>query len=118
MILKRQKLGAFQLAKTSARTAWKWTWVRSARMKRLSAHHDQRRAAPAIPRQGARVEFGIPSSPCPVLRAIVRRAHTVPRMTQDCINTMKAMNVKIGSAAGVRSDLLKHRNCARMSSSG
>lgn len=34
---------------------------------------------------------------------------TVPRMVQDCIDTMKAMNVKIAFLPlGVRSDLLKH----------
>jgi sugar phosphate isomerase/epimerase len=34
---------------------------------------------------------------------------TVPRMTQDCIDTMKAMNVKIAFLPlGVRSDLVKH----------
>jgi sugar phosphate isomerase/epimerase len=34
---------------------------------------------------------------------------TVPRMTQDCIDTMKAMNVKVAFLPlGVRSDLVKH----------
>jgi sugar phosphate isomerase/epimerase len=34
---------------------------------------------------------------------------TVPRMTQDCIDTMKAMNVKIGFLPlGVLSDLARH----------
>jgi sugar phosphate isomerase/epimerase len=34
---------------------------------------------------------------------------TVPRMTQDCVDTMRAMNVKVAFLPlGVRSDLVKH----------
>ncbi|HEY1719308.1 MAG TPA: sugar phosphate isomerase/epimerase family protein [Verrucomicrobiae bacterium] len=110
MILKRQKLGAFQLAKDIGADGVEVdmgslgtndTFVSAltnaaTRQQFLDKARELNLEIPSLAMSGfyAQSFAGRP---------------TVPRMTQDCIDTMKAMNVKIAFLPfGVRSDLVKH----------
>lgn len=111
MILKRQKLGAFQLTKdigadgvevdmgslgTNETFESVITTNAEVRQQFLDKARELGLEIPSLAMSGfyAQSFAGRP---------------TVPRMTQDCIDTMKAMNVKIAFLPlGVRSDLVKH----------
>jgi len=111
MILKRQKLGVFQLAKDLGADGVEVdmgslgtndTFVSAITTNALLRHQflDQARELgleiPSLAMSGFYAQ------------SFAERA-TVPRMTQDCIDTMRAMNVKIAFLPlGVRSDLVKH----------
>jgi L-ribulose-5-phosphate 3-epimerase len=111
MILKRQKLGAFQLAKDLG--------ADGVEVDMGSLGTNETFISPITTNAALRQQFldkarelnlGIPSLAMSgfYAQSFAERA-TVPRMTQDCIDTMKAMNVKIAFLPlGVRSDLLKH----------
>jgi len=111
MILKRQKLGAFQLAKDIGADGVEVDMGSLGERATFDSPITTNAVlAPAIPRKGARAESGNPVA-CDVsfyAQSFAERA-TYSRMTQDCIDTMKAMNVKIAFLPlGVKSDLLKH----------
>jgi len=108
MILKRQKLGAFQLAKDLGADGVEVDMGCSARMKRLSAPSRPTRAAPAIPRQGARVNLGIPSLAMSGFYAQSFAERTTVRADAGIALTDEAMNVKIAFCRWRASDLLKH----------
>ncbi len=111
MILKRQKLGAFQLTKdigadgvevdmgslgTNETFESVITTNAEVRQQFLDKARELGLEIPSLAMSGfyAQSFAGRP---------------TVPRMAQDCIDTMKAMNVKIAFLPlGVRSDLVKH----------
>ncbi len=111
MILKRQKLGAFQLAKDigadgvevdmgSLGTNDTFVSVITTNAAVRQQFLDKAR------------EFNLEISSIAMsgfyAQSFAERP-TVPRMTQDCIDTMKAMNVKVAFLPlGVRSDLVKH----------
>jgi sugar phosphate isomerase/epimerase len=111
MILKRQKLGAFQLTKDigadgvevdmgslGERESFDSTITTNAEVRQQFL--DKAR------------ELGLEISSLAMsgfyAQSFAERA-TVPRMTQDCVDTMKLMNVKVAFLPlGVRSDLVKH----------
>ena len=111
MILKRQKLGAFQLAKdlgadgveldmgslgTNETFISPITTDAALRQQFLDKARELNLEIPSLAMSGF---YG---------QSFAERT-TVSRMTQDCIDTMKAMNVKIAFLPlGVRSDLVKH----------
>ena len=111
MILKRQKLGAFQLTKdigadgvevdmgslgTNETFISPLTMDAALRKQFLDKARELNLEIPSLAMSGFYAQ------------SFAGRA-TVPRMTQDCIDTMKAMNVKIAFLPlGVRSDLVKH----------
>jgi sugar phosphate isomerase/epimerase len=111
MILKRQKLGAFQLAKDIGADGVEVD------MGSLGTNDTFQSAIMTNPK--VRQEFldtarelglEIPSLAMSGFYAqSFAERPTVPRMTQDCIDTMKAMGVKVAFLPlGVRSDLVKH----------
>ncbi|MFO1487937.1 MAG: sugar phosphate isomerase/epimerase family protein [Verrucomicrobiota bacterium] len=111
MILKRQKLGAFQLTKDIGADGVEVD------MGSLGDHEtfDSVITSNAVVRQqfldkARELGLEIPSIAMSGFYAqSFAERPTVPRMTQDCIDTMKAMKVKIAFLPlGVRSDLLKH----------
>jgi sugar phosphate isomerase/epimerase len=111
MILKRQKLGAFQLTKDIGADGVE---VDMGSLGQLDTF-DSPITTNAVLRQQfldkAR-ELNLEISSLAMsgfyAQSFAERP-TVPRMTQDCIDTMKAMNVKIAFLPlGVRSDLVKH----------
>lgn len=111
MILKRQKLGAFQLAKDIGADGVEVD------MGSLGDHEtfDSVITTNAAMRQqfldkARELGLEIPSLAMSGFYAqSFAERPTVPRMVQDCIDTMTAMNVKIAFLPlGVRSDLLKH----------
>lgn len=111
MILKRQKLGAFQLAKdlgadgvevdmgtlgTNDTFVSAITKDAALRQQFLDKARELNLEIPSLAMSGFYAQ------------SFAERP-TVPRMVQDCIDTMKAMNVKIAFLPlGVRSDLVKH----------
>jgi len=111
MILKRQKLGAFQLAKdigadgvevdmgslgTNDTFVSVITTNAAVRQQFLDKARELNLEISSIAMSGFYAQ------------SFAERP-TVPRMTQDCIDTMKAMNVKVAFLPlGVRSDLVKH----------
>ena len=111
MILKRQKLGAFQLTKdigadgvevdmgslgTNETFVSAITTDAALRQQFLDKARELNLEIPSLAMSGFYAQ------------SFAERP-TVPRMTQDCIDTMKAMNVKIAFLPlGVRSDLVKH----------
>jgi L-ribulose-5-phosphate 3-epimerase len=111
MILKRQKLGAFQLTKdigadgvevdmgslgTNDTFISPLTTDAALRRQFLDKARELNLEIPSLAMSGFYAQ------------SFAERA-TVPRMAQDCIDTMKAMNVKIAFLPlGVRSDLVKH----------
>ncbi|HWC60744.1 MAG TPA: sugar phosphate isomerase/epimerase family protein [Verrucomicrobiae bacterium] len=111
MILKRQKLGAFQLAKdigadgvevdmgslgTNDTFVSLITTNAAVRQQFLDKAREFNLEISSIAMSGFYAQ------------SFAERP-TVPRMTQDCIDTMKAMNVKVAFLPlGVRSDLVKH----------
>lgn len=111
MILKRQKLGAFQLAKDIGADGVE---VDMGSLGTNDTFQSAITANPEVRQQfldKAR-ELGLEISSLAMsgfyAQSFAERP-TVPRMVQDCIDTMKAMNVKIAFLPlGVRSDLLKH----------
>ena len=111
MILKRQKLGAFQLAKDIGADGVE---VDMGSLGTLDTFDSAITTNATIRQQfldKAR-ELNLEISSIAMsgfyAQSFAERP-TVPRMTQDCIDTMKAMNVKIAFLPlGVRSDLVKH----------
>ena len=111
MILKRQKLGAFQLTKdigadgvevdmgslgTNETFVSPITKDAALRQQFLDKARELNLEIPSLAMSGFYAQ------------SFAERA-TVPRMTQDCIDTMRAMNVRIAFLPlGVRSDLVKH----------
>ena len=111
MILKRQKLGAFQLAKdlgadgvevdmgtlgTNDTFVSAITKDAALRQQFLDKARELNLEIPSLAMSGFYAQ------------SFAERP-TVPRMVQDCIDTMKAMDVKIAFLPlGVRSDLVKH----------
>ena len=111
MILKRQKLGAFQLAKDIG--------ADGVEVDMGSLGDRDTFDSPITTNAAVRQQFldkarelglEIPSLAMSGFYAqSFAERPTVPRMVQDCIDTMKAMNVKIAFLPlGVRSDLLSH----------
>lgn len=110
MILKRQKLGAFQLTKDIGADGVE---VDMGSLGQRDTFENQL-ADPQARQQflDKAKELGLEISSLAMsgfyAQSFAERP-TVPRMVQDCIDTMKAMNVKIAFLPlGVRSDLVKH----------
>lgn len=111
MILKRQKLGAFQLTKDIGADGVEVD-MGSLGTNDTFVSVITTNAAVRQQFQDKARELGleIPSLAMSgfYAQSFAERS-TVPRMVQDCIDTMKAMNVKVAFLPlGVRSDLLKH----------
>lgn len=111
MILKRQKLGAFQLTKDIGADGVE---VDMGSLGKLETF-DSPITTNAVVRQqfldkARELNLEIPSLAMSGFYAqSFAERPTVPRMTQDCIDTMKLMNVKIAFLPlGVLSDLVKH----------
>ena len=110
MILKRQKLGAFQLTSEIGADGVEVD------MGRLGDREtfENALADPAVRQQflneARRLDLEICSLAMSGFYAqSFAERPTVPRMMQDCIDTMKAMSVKVAFLPlGVRSDLVKH----------
>jgi sugar phosphate isomerase/epimerase len=111
MILKRQKLGAFQLTKDIGADGVE---VDMGSLGKLETFDSAITTNAAIRQQfldkARELNLEIPSLAMSGFYAqSFAERPTVPRMTQDCIDTMKAMNVKIAFLPlGVLSDLVKH----------
>jgi sugar phosphate isomerase/epimerase len=111
MILKRQKLGAFQLTKDIGADGVE---VDMGSLGERETFDSPITSDPQVRQQfldKAR-ELGLEISSLAMsgfyAQSFAERS-TVPRMTQDCIDTMKLMNVKVAFLPlGVRSDLVKH----------
>jgi sugar phosphate isomerase/epimerase len=111
MILKRQKLGAFQLTKDIGSDGVE---VDMGSLGERETFDSPITSDPQVRQQfldKAR-ELGLEISSLAMsgfyAQSFAERP-TVPRMTEDCIDTMKLMNVKIAFLPlGVRSDLVKH----------
>jgi sugar phosphate isomerase/epimerase len=110
MILKRQKLGAFQLTKDIGADGVEVD------MGSLGDREtfENALADPAVRQQFLDAAHRLNLEICSLAmsgfyaQSFAERP-TVSRMAQDCIDTMKAMNVKVGFLPlGVRSDLVKH----------
>jgi L-ribulose-5-phosphate 3-epimerase len=111
MILKRQKLGAFQLTKDIGADGVE---VDMGSLGKLDTF-DSAITTNAVIRQqfldkARELDLEIPSLAMSGFYAqSFAERPTMPRMTQDCIDTMKAMNVKVAFLPlGVLSDLVKH----------
>ncbi len=110
MLLKRQKLGAFQLAREIGADGLEVD------MGSLGDREtfDNQLARPDVRQQfldkARELQLGICSLAMSGFYAqSFAERPTVPRMLQDCLDTMNAMNVKIAFLPlGVRGDLLKH----------
>lgn len=111
MLLKRQKLGAFQIAKDIGADGVEVD------MGSLGTNDTFQSAITANPKvrqefldTARRLHLQISSLAMSGFYAqSFAERPTVPRMTQDCIDTMKAMGVKVAFLPlGVRSDLVKH----------
>src|SRR3954470_5662714 len=111
MILKRQKLGAFQLTKDIGADGVE---VDMGSLGKLETFDSPITTNAEVRQQfldkARELNLEIPSLAMSGFYAqSFAERPTVPRMTQDCIDTMKAMNVKIAFLPlGVLSDLLKH----------
>jgi L-ribulose-5-phosphate 3-epimerase len=111
MILKRQKLGAFQLTKDIGADGVE---VDMGSLGKLDTFDSAITTNAAMRQQfldkARELELEIPSLAMSGFYAqSFAERPTVPRMTQDCIDTMKMMNVKIAFLPlGVLSDLVKH----------
>jgi sugar phosphate isomerase/epimerase len=111
MILKRQKLGAFQLAKDIGADGVE---VDMGSLGTNDTFQSEITSKPEVRQEfldKAR-ELGLQISSLAMsgfyAQSFAERP-TVPRMTQDCIDTMKLMGVKVAFLPlGVRSDLVKH----------
>ncbi len=110
MILKRQKLGALQLTKDIGADGVEVDMGSLGQRETFENHL----ADPEVRRQflDQAKELGLEISSLAMsgfyAQSFAERP-TVPRMVQDCIDTMKAMNVKVAFLPlGVRSDLVKH----------
>lgn len=110
MILKRQKLGAFQLAKDIGADGVEVDMGSLGDRETFDNHLTNAAACQPFLDKARELNLGIPSLAMSGFYAqSFAERPTVPRMVQDCIDTMKAMNVKIAFLPlGVRSDLLKH----------
>src|SRR3954471_17876197 len=111
MILKRQKLGAFQLTKDIGADAVE---VDMGSLGKLDTFDSAITTNEAVRQEflGKARELNLEISSIAMsgfyAQSFAERP-TVPRMTQDCIDTMKAMNVKVAFLPlGVLSDLVKH----------
>ena len=111
MILKRQKLGAFQLTKDIGADGVE---VDMGSLGKLETFDSAITTNSAIRQQfldkAHELDLGISSLAMSGFYAqSFAERPTMPRMTQDCIDTMKAMNVKVAFLPlGVLSDLVKH----------
>lgn len=111
MILKRQKLGAFQLTKDIGADGVE---VDMGSLGKLDTFDSAITTNAAVRQQfldkAHELDLGISSLAMSGFYAqSFAERPTVPRMTQDCIDTMKAMNVKVAFLPlGVLSDLVKH----------
>lgn len=110
MILKRQKLGAFQLTKDIGADGVE---VDMGSLGQLDTF-DNQLAKPEVRQQFLDTAKSLNLEICSLAmsgfyaQSFAERP-TVPRMVQDCIDTMVAMNVKVAFLPlGVRSDLVKH----------
>ncbi|HEU5395627.1 MAG TPA: sugar phosphate isomerase/epimerase family protein [Verrucomicrobiae bacterium] len=111
MILKRQKLGAFPLAKELGADGVE---VDMGSLGTNDTFISEITRDPAVRKQflDASRKTGVEISSIAMsgfyAQSFAERP-TVPRMTQDCIDTMKEMDVKVAFLPlGVRSDLVKH----------
>jgi L-ribulose-5-phosphate 3-epimerase len=111
MILKRQKLGAFQLTKDIGADGVE---VDMGSLGKLDTFDSAITTNEAVRQEflGKARELNLEISSIAMsgfyAQSFAERP-TVPRMTQDCIDTMKAMNVKVAFLPlGVLSDLVKH----------
>src|SRR6185503_8567900 len=109
MILKRQKLGAFQLAKDIGADGVEVDMGSLGERETF----DNQLAKPEVRQQFLDTSRALGVEICSLAmsgfyaQSFAERP-TVPRMVQDCIDTMKAMNVKIAFLPlGVRGDLVK-----------
>jgi sugar phosphate isomerase/epimerase len=111
MILKRQKLGAFQLAKEIGADGVE---VDMGSLGKLDTFDSAITTNATVRQQfidkARELDLGISSIAMSGFYAqSFALRPTVPRMTQDCIDTMKSMNVKVAFLPlGVLSDLVKH----------
>jgi sugar phosphate isomerase/epimerase len=110
MILKRQKLGAFQLTKDIGADGVE---VDMGSLGKLDTF-DNQLAKPEVRQQFLDAAKQLNLAICSLAmsgfyaQSFAERP-TVPRMVQDCIDTMTAMNVKVSFLPlGVLSDLVKH----------
>src|SRR6185503_18848463 len=110
MILKRQKLGAFQLTKDIGADGVEVDMGSLGERETF----DNQLAKPEVREEFLDTSRALGVEICSLAmsgfyaQSFAERP-TVPRMVQDCIDTMKAMNVKIAFLPlGVRGDLVKH----------
>jgi sugar phosphate isomerase/epimerase len=111
MILKRQKLGAFQLAKDIGADGVEVDMGSLGQLETfdspITTNAELRQQFLDKARE-LNLEISSLAMSGFYAQSFAERP-TVPRMTQDCIDTMKAMNVKVAFLPlGVRSDLVKH----------
>jgi len=111
MILKRQKLGAFQLTKDIGADGVEVDMgslgTNDTFESVITTNADVRQQFLATAKK-LNLEISSIAMSGFYAQSFAERP-TVPRMTQDCIDTMKAMNVKVAFLPlGVRSDLVKH----------
>ena len=111
MILKRQKLGAFQLAKDIGADGVEVDMgslgTNDTFQSAITTNAEMRQQFLDKARE-LNLEISSLAMSGFYAQSFAERP-TVPRMTQDCIDTMKAMDVKIAFLPlGVRSDLVKH----------
>jgi sugar phosphate isomerase/epimerase len=110
MILKRQKLGAFQLTKEIGADGVEVDMGSLGERETF----DNQLARPEVRQQFLEQARALGLEICSLAmsgfyaQSFAERP-TVPRMVQDCIDTMKLMNVKVAFLPlGVRGDLVKH----------
>jgi sugar phosphate isomerase/epimerase len=110
MILKRQKLGAFQITKDIGADGVEVDMGSLGTNKTFVSALTNAATRQQFLDKARELNLEIPSLAMSGFYAqSFAERPTVPRMTQDCIDTMKAMNVKIAFLPlGVRSDLVKH----------
>jgi len=110
MILKRQKLGAFPLAKEIGADGVEVDMGGLGNRETFDSQLAQPEVREQFLRKAGELGLGIPSLAMTgfFAQSFAERA-TVPHMIQDCVDTMVAMNVKIAFLPlGVPGDLQKH----------
>jgi len=110
MILKRQKLGAFQLAKDLGADGVEVDMGSLGERETFESQLNQPVVRQSFLDRARELGLEIPSLAMSgfYAQSFAERA-TVPRMVQDCLDTMVAMQVKVAFLPlGVRSDLLQH----------
>ena len=110
MILKRQKLGAFKLTKEIGADGVEVDMGSLGKRETFENHLVDPQVRQQFLDTARELGLGICSLAMSGFYAqSFATRPTVPRMVQDCIDTMKAMNVKVAFLPlGVRSDLVKH----------